>query len=415
MHKKFRGYSVGLWGTGTKSIARIFGNYRAAHEFWQKKTRTFWSAYERGGISKKRFLTYLRKRDAAGQLEMDSDNFHSFYLDLLDQEFTGAKYIFTLRDCYSWCESQIEESLTKLIGMKKHLIRSDSQIYSLVSGGSITGAFASEGKNIDAALRAMAKEKIWREWLDRKLEKHAAQWARLNKSILRQLPPARFLLVRSHEISDSLERMADFMAISAQTLTISQSHSNRMIRPYGIFEKFGYRHVQNKLDAHCAPLMRQYFPEGNINEYCARRRPAASLGARAASRRMNGDGDLYHEAISCQRRGADVQALAILKRLARRYPMDSNLFGEMAISRCRLGLMEEARTDLKMAIRLNPAGSANSWLCASDIIARSGYRKQGLQALLRALKIQTDDEVRRQILAAYRGLLGQKHQLPTSA
>ena len=59
-------------------------------------------------------LTSLRipvARDHALALEVDSSALNFDLLDLLLSEFPDARYLLTIRDCYSWCNSVFNHTL----------------------------------------------------------------------------------------------------------------------------------------------------------------------------------------------------------------------------------------------------------------------------------------------------------------
>ena len=107
VNRRFQAYCLGLPKTGTVSVHGIFGNYRTRHEFQQWDTHQMIIQYKHKKISRQEFLKFLQDRDFAGQMEMDSAHFNRHYIDILAQEFPEAKFICTIRDCYSWLNSLI--------------------------------------------------------------------------------------------------------------------------------------------------------------------------------------------------------------------------------------------------------------------------------------------------------------------
>ncbi len=103
----FKAYNVGIGKTGTLSLAAVFGNYRSRHQFLMTETFEQIGKLEKDEITKKEFRDFIVARDRAGCLEMDSSGHHYFYLDILAGEFPEAKFIFIIRDCYSWFDSVI--------------------------------------------------------------------------------------------------------------------------------------------------------------------------------------------------------------------------------------------------------------------------------------------------------------------
>jgi hypothetical protein len=105
---RFKAYCIGMAKTGTTSMHIIFSHhYRSAHEaesgFLCKKNLAFLN----GKINRNQFTHYLKHRDQRLNLEMDSSALNYFLLDMLVKEFSEAKFILTIRDCYSWLDSAI--------------------------------------------------------------------------------------------------------------------------------------------------------------------------------------------------------------------------------------------------------------------------------------------------------------------
>jgi hypothetical protein len=126
--RRFRAYGVGLWRTGTYSLARIFGRYRSVHEFEFEPTLDAVLRRRSGEWTDARLRTFLRRREAARLLEMDSFFLNGCYVPALRDEHPDARFILTLRDCYSWCESTLNMFLHQgRHGRENHRIKSVAQ------------------------------------------------------------------------------------------------------------------------------------------------------------------------------------------------------------------------------------------------------------------------------------------------
>ena len=67
----------------------------------------------RGSLQNSDLTAYIKKRDRSRYLEVDSSQVNAFLLDILLQEFSEARFILTIRDCYSWLDSIINHSLLR--------------------------------------------------------------------------------------------------------------------------------------------------------------------------------------------------------------------------------------------------------------------------------------------------------------
>ena len=76
--RRFRAYNVGIAKSGTTSIAGIFSQYRAAHEFMFPETTKAISDYKTGLISKEEFIGFMR----AGPKGKPGDGLFEFQFQL---------------------------------------------------------------------------------------------------------------------------------------------------------------------------------------------------------------------------------------------------------------------------------------------------------------------------------------------
>ena len=98
--------------TGTVSIHAIFrkaqyrcGEHEPESRFLINKILTFYN----GKIDTNEFTLYVKHRDRRLGLEMDVSHLNYHLLDILVNEFSEAKFILTIRDCYSWLDSFMDQ------------------------------------------------------------------------------------------------------------------------------------------------------------------------------------------------------------------------------------------------------------------------------------------------------------------
>ncbi|MBN1425037.1 hypothetical protein JXA88_10825 [Candidatus Fermentibacteria bacterium] len=249
--RRFRAYNVGLMKSGTSSIAGIFGDYRTRHEFMLLKTSNEYGRYCHGTISRDEFREFLRHRDVSGALEMDSTSWSFEYVDFLVDEYPDALFIFTFRDCYSWLNSVIDFILwSERIEFTGRLRGRLGIPFDLARGDA-----ASRDKLVPTmASLAEGFLRLWRE---------------ANEKVLQAVPPERLLIVRTHEISKSLGRMAEFIGVPADTLIQRRSHLFKTPVKRRILHTMEFDRLNAFCDQHCGPLMRRHFPELNLKEYLA--------------------------------------------------------------------------------------------------------------------------------------------------
>ena len=242
---KFKAFNVGILKTGTQSIAHIFDSYSSIHEFMFQETAGMVIKYNNGQINKIEFVRFLKERNARGCLEMDSANVNSFYVDILAEEYPSAKFIFTIRDCFSWEDS--------LVNMYTHGVGGGPWVDDYTK---LLFGFSQQVFN------RMKKERhLFLENIDKML----SYWESANEDILRKLPKGRSLIIKTNEISHSIGRIADFIGVAETTLR-KEVHKNKAIKKYRFLETFGLD-VEDKFQRYCSKLMNRFFPNYTLKDY----------------------------------------------------------------------------------------------------------------------------------------------------
>jgi hypothetical protein len=106
--------------------------------------------------------------------------------------------------------------------------------------------------------------------MDEAVQTTAGFWEGWNEAVLRDLPAERVLVVRTHEISDRLEEMAAFLGVPSAALDARKSRANQAPELWraGLFQSAGYAAVRKRIDLHCGPLMKRYFPGVGVETFC---------------------------------------------------------------------------------------------------------------------------------------------------
>lgn len=208
LSRRFHAYNVGLPRTGTSSIATLFGQYRSVTEFKEQETVEHIVAWQGGGLSAEAFRDYVLRRDGEGQLEMDSASFNHFYLDILVDMFPQAKFVFTMRDCYSW----INSFLSLLLRWRQRFLTRGLEMPAWMTdyGRLLFGDFSWAGFASSEALRASVPDLV---------EPFIRCWSIYNLRVLERLPPERSLIIRTHDLSHRLDELATFIGVPRTSLT----------------------------------------------------------------------------------------------------------------------------------------------------------------------------------------------------
>src|SRR5687767_10816826 len=99
-------YCVGTGKSGTHSVVSMFSkSVRAPHESEATVLMEKFLAWKSGDLDQTQFRQWLVARDRRLALEVDSSNLNRDILPFLLREFRDARFLLTIRDCYSWCDS----------------------------------------------------------------------------------------------------------------------------------------------------------------------------------------------------------------------------------------------------------------------------------------------------------------------
>ncbi len=235
MKRRFQAYCVGTGRSGTRSIAGILAScYRTEHEPDGVGLHKMITAKQRGHINQEVLKRYVLKLDNKLQLELNSSYLNNRLLDIFVPEFPNAKFILTMRDCYSWLNSVINDSFLQYpkFPIEKERFREmvEKSHYPYLSGGT---------SKIDSIL---------------------AYWAKINTQILRMIPKTRLLVVRTHEIENRSSDIAKFLDIPLETLDITKAHMGKSREYPNILSRIDRDYLFSKVELRCKPLMDQFFP-----------------------------------------------------------------------------------------------------------------------------------------------------------
>ena len=244
--RRFHAYKVGLPRSGCSSIMALFSNYRSVAEYKERESVEIITAWKDGWINENTLEEYIQFRHEVGLLEMDTASFNHFYLHILINKFPEAKFIFTIRDCYSWVNS----FLRMISRWKKHFldIGQDMPDWMLNYGRILFGKYDWSWFN--------SYDDLHRN-LEPLVEMFVSSWVRLNSRILELLPPERSLLIKTSEISRSQERLADFIGIPQNTLTVHH-HINKAPDEVNLLQNYSHEKFEalyNQVTKH-APILR---------------------------------------------------------------------------------------------------------------------------------------------------------------
>ena len=240
--RNFHAYCIGTSKSGTHSVAEIFGKrYRAAHEPEYEELIDMILRASSGAASEAELSEFVRSRDQRLGLELECSHPLFHLLDVLVTEFSEAKFIFTIRDCYSWLDSQVNSQLS-------YIETRPWQEFGDVKFAGESGRHAPE-------------EEVFSRFGLYPLEGYLQAWALHNQKVLATIPPERLLVIRTTDIAREIPKMAAFLNVPVASLDTSGAHSFKGGKKFDLLSKLDQRYLDEKVDQHCRPIMNTYFPE----------------------------------------------------------------------------------------------------------------------------------------------------------
>jgi hypothetical protein len=235
-------YCVGTSKSGTHSIAALFrGPLRSDHEPERELVLKMILRRLQNTIGPEEWRRFIKERDKRLSLELDSSSLNYFLLDVLVETYEDAKFILTIRDCYSWLDSFINHQLARPTNknwtrFKELRFRTDE-------------------------LTHAREEEIFKENGFYTLDGYLSYWAMHNRKVLEIVPPDRLLVVRTHEIAGQAGNIADFVGVPVSRLNSKRTHTYKARTKFNMLSKIEPDFLESKVRRHCRPIMDKYFPE----------------------------------------------------------------------------------------------------------------------------------------------------------
>ncbi|MGH7991968.1 MAG: sulfotransferase [Limisphaerales bacterium] len=241
--RRTRFYCVGMAKSGTHSIHSMFSrNVAAAHEPQALSLIEKFFDRQENRITAAEFHAWLVARDRELSLEVDSSWFNVLILDFLVREFPQARFLLTIRDCYSWLNSEF-----------KRVLRQHAQDWQRVKLREFIY------KPAGAAYSPL--EKILQDAGLFPIEGYLARWTAHNEKVLAAIPADRLLVVRTHEIRLRAFEIADFARLPRHAVRLTRAYDFKNPVGRNLIHEFDRDFLEQKISQHCRPLMAKFFPE----------------------------------------------------------------------------------------------------------------------------------------------------------
>ncbi len=241
--RRARIYGVGIGKSGTHSLARMFaGTVKSRHEpgAMQLIDRIF-ERFE-GRISESEMVDWLHRRDRAMGLEVDSAGLNYLILDLLLREFPDARFVLTIRDCYSWADSLMNQQL-RLAEADPRWSKLDRYYH-----GRQPVVYGPEEHLLSA-------NQLY------PLERYFVHWTMRNQHVLQAIPTERLFVVRTDQLKQRAFELADFAGLPRRAIRLHRTHEFRNSAKRSFLRKMDKAFIEQCADKHCRLLMSRFFPE----------------------------------------------------------------------------------------------------------------------------------------------------------
>jgi len=247
---RFKAYCVGAAKTGTTSIHGAFlQKYRSAHEPESEFLIHKVLAFANGKINKSQLTRYVKHRDRRLALEIDSSHLNYHLLDILVSEFGEAKFILTIRDCYSWIDSLLNHHYHVYSRLRANPRLARNRWVKLYD----IDFRANEFKHVKQE-NILANEGLYT------LDGYFSYWREHNSKVLATVPEERLLIVKTPEINQSIQRIEEFLGMTLGTLP-NNVRANVRRKKFNILSQIDKDFLEEKANFHCKELMGKYFPD----------------------------------------------------------------------------------------------------------------------------------------------------------
>ena len=230
--RDFRLYNIGAPKTGTLSITNLFKpTYRSVHEGRYVEAIDRLIERRNGTISDGELIHWLRQRDTLLWAECESSHILCWFADLIKVVFKDAKFIVTVRDCYSWTNSVIDQHINNDPGPLSKRLR---DVY-----------YGDKSTQEDHVLTKLNEYK---------LSGDLSYWSSHYEYIIENLSLDDIMFVPTKDISSKTKEIAGFTGVPESTLNTDRAHSHAAPRKHDVLREIGIDEVRTALLSRCEPV-----------------------------------------------------------------------------------------------------------------------------------------------------------------
>jgi len=224
-------------------MAGLFEGYRSVHHPDQTVRFRLATQYLTGEAEDAAAERVLRRRDRLMRLEMESSTLAGILIEPLSKACPKKKFILTIRDVYSWCDSWIDHNInappsnsSPWAALDRIRLRVDDV----------------EPTRFDASLTERGLPP---------LACYFRLWADHNARVLDVVPPTRLLVIETSQILAKTGELAAWAGVPPETLRTERGWLFSTARKHHMLATLDRSYVQDTANRICGRLMDRFFPE----------------------------------------------------------------------------------------------------------------------------------------------------------
>jgi hypothetical protein len=235
-----KAFCVGQAKSGTASLCGLLAkNYRAAHEPERARLLEMILKESQGEVVGTNFRAYLLERDRRLHLEYDIAWANQFIIGYLLEAFPDARFVVLVRDARSWFQAIVGHLLSRKI---------PSDVRAFLDWWFKPAHFPHTRYD-----RAMEAEGLY------SVAAFLNAWNQHVNSCTQVIPPDRRLILRTNELNQSHQQLADFLQIPVEQLDASNGHLNRATWSGGFDSLVERGYLDEMVAERCGENMARYF------------------------------------------------------------------------------------------------------------------------------------------------------------
>ncbi len=234
-------------------MAGMFDDYRSQHHPDVRLRLRLSIDKLTGSLESERIRDILQSRDRKLWLEVESSALAGILIEPLVEACPDKRFILTLRDVFSWCDSWINQRINMPALRPFSLRRFDGKSagFERLDRIRLRGEESPSGK-YDAPLT------------ERGLPSLAAffkLWAYHNSSVINTVPGRKLFIVETNKLMAEMARIADWVGVPPEALRPDRAWLAAAPSKHHVLEQMDPSFLQETAERYCGPLMKEYFPD----------------------------------------------------------------------------------------------------------------------------------------------------------